>query len=268
MKIVARVAVLAVALLAAVPGRAGDDEDRAAAEIRKYREMLEDGNPAELMEMRGEALWRTPRGPANATLEPCDLGLGPGVVDGAYARLPRYFDDTRRVEDLESRLVTCMTTLQGMDVEEATRQWYRAGSDLEALATFVAGRSRGAIIDVPASRPEEARMLAAGEVLFHRRAGPLDFSCATCHSQDDRRIRLQDLPNLTTAAGARASLATWPAYRVSQSAVWTLERRLIDCIRQMRWPEPGFGSEAVVALELYLQHTASGAALQAPGIKR
>ena len=75
-----------------------------------YREMLADGNPAELFEMEGEELWRTARGPKNATLEQCDLGLGPGVVEGAAAQLPRYFEDTGKVQDLESRLLTCMET--------------------------------------------------------------------------------------------------------------------------------------------------------------
>ncbi len=258
---------LAVALLGAAAVAIGG-EDRAADAIRKYREMLEEGNPAELMEMKGEELWRTPRGPASATLEACDLGLGPGVVDGAYARLPRYFADTGRVQDIESRLVTCMQSLQGMTFEDATRGWYRAGSDLEALVTYVATHSKGRPIDVPATHPEEARMLAAGEDLFFRRSGPLDFSCATCHSQDDRRIRLQELPNFLTAKDARASMVTWPAYRVSQSAVWTMERRLIDCVRQMRWPEPAFGSDALVALQVFLQHRAQGGEMQSPGIKR
>ena len=62
-----------------------------------YREMLADGNPAELYEMEGEELWRTARGPKNATLEQCDLGLGAGVVAGAAAQLPRFFKDTGKV---------------------------------------------------------------------------------------------------------------------------------------------------------------------------
>ena len=32
-------------------------------EIAKYREALQDGNPAELWEARGEEMWTTPRGP-------------------------------------------------------------------------------------------------------------------------------------------------------------------------------------------------------------
>jgi sulfur-oxidizing protein SoxA len=63
-------------------------------------------------------------------------------------------------------------------------------------------------------------------------------------------------------------MAQWPAYRVSQGVVWTMERRLIDCIRQMRWPEPDFGSDVVIALQVYMQHNASGVMLEAPGIKR
>jgi sulfur-oxidizing protein SoxA len=47
-----------------------------------------------------------------------------------------------------------------------------------------------------------------------------------------------------------------------------MERRLIDCIRQMRWPEPAFTSDAVIAIQSYLQHQAQGGVLQSPGIKR
>ena len=77
--------------------------------------MLQDGNPAELFEMNGEELWTTARGPKNATMEKCDLGKGPGVVKGAFVELPRFFVDTGRVQDLESRLITCMATLQGFN---------------------------------------------------------------------------------------------------------------------------------------------------------
>ena len=56
-------------------------------EIEKYRAALGDGNPAELWEARGEAIWKEKRGPKKASLEKCDLGMGPGVVKGAYAHL-------------------------------------------------------------------------------------------------------------------------------------------------------------------------------------
>ena len=261
-------AACAGALLAAAALTAAGDDNHAVDEIAKYREMLKDGNPAELMEMRGEELWITPRGPRAASLQQCDLGLGPGVLPGAYAHLPRWFEDTGKVQDAESRLVTCMTTLQGLTVDEATRNWTKPNSDIEALVTFVATKSQGSAIDAPVLHPREAEFAAVGAELFFRRAGPLDFSCATCHSQDQRRIRLQDLPNFLDPKSAQSSMITWPAYRVSQSAVWTMERRLIDCIRQMRAPDADYLSDAVIALEVYLQKQAAGGVMQAPGIKR
>jgi hypothetical protein len=42
--------------------------------IAEYRAMLQDGNPAELFEAKGEDLWKQKRGPKNASLEKCDLG--------------------------------------------------------------------------------------------------------------------------------------------------------------------------------------------------
>jgi sulfur-oxidizing protein SoxA len=199
------------------------------------------------------------------------MGLGPGKLDGAYAQLPRYFADTKKVMDAESRLVHCMVSLQGFTEAEATKRWYsRPGqdSDIEALVTYIGGKSNGFKIDVPARHPEEARMAKVGEHIFYRRSGPQDFSCAICHGQEGKRIRLQELGNLTTRAGAGTAMGNWPSYRVSQGAVWTMQRRLIDCMRQARWPEPSYLADSIVALEVFLQKTASGTVMQTPGIKR
>jgi L-cysteine S-thiosulfotransferase len=89
----------------------------AADGIAEYRKMLEDGNPAELFEAKGEDIWKTARGPKKASLQACDLGLGPGVVKGAWVQMPRWFADTQRVQDLESRLLTCMENLDFSGVE-------------------------------------------------------------------------------------------------------------------------------------------------------
>ncbi|HET7670234.1 MAG TPA: sulfur oxidation c-type cytochrome SoxA, partial [Burkholderiales bacterium] len=84
----------------------------ARQEIQRYQKMIAEGSPVELFELQGEELWKKAQGPKKTSLEKCDLGLGPGVLKGAYARLPRYFADADRVMDLETRLVHCMTTLQ------------------------------------------------------------------------------------------------------------------------------------------------------------
>lgn len=259
------------AVVAAFAGNVAAQDSKVADELAKYREALADGNPADLLEVKGEGLWSEKRGPKNASLEQCDFGLGPGKLDGAYAQLPRYFKDTGKVMDVESRLVHCMMTLQGLTKEQATKNWFSkpgTESDIEALVTFIGAKSNGMKINVPATHPEEARMAKVGEYIFYRRSGPQDFSCAICHGQDGKRIRLQELGNLTTQEGAGVAMKTWPSYRVSQGAVWTMQRRLIDCMRQARWPEPYYLADSIVALQLFLQKTATGTVMETPGIKR
>ena len=243
-----------------------------ADEIAKYRAALRDGNPAELWELRGEALWRQKRGPKQATLEGCDLGLGPGVVKGAYAQLPRYFADADRVMDLETRLLWCMVSLQGYTDAEARRNVFGSGSerksDLEALSAYITSEARGVPMKVPLSHPKEVEAYRVGEKLFFFRGGTHDFACATCHGEDGKRIRLQDLPNLMTAEGAQKAYTTWPAYRVSQGELRTFEWRLYDCFRQQRFPELEFVSPASIALTTFLAYNANGGTFDAPSIKR
>jgi sulfur-oxidizing protein SoxA len=111
-------------------------------------------------------------------------------------------------------------------------------------------------------------MYALGEKMFYYRGGTHDFACATCHGDDDKRIRLQDLPNLTTREGARKAYTTWPAYRVSQGELRTMEWRLADCFRQQRFPELVYDSDAAIALTTFLAHNANGAPYDGPAIKR
>jgi sulfur-oxidizing protein SoxA len=241
-------------------------------EIAKYREALQDGNPAELWEARGEEMWKAPRGPNKVSFASCDLGLGPGVVKGAYAELPRYFPDAKRVMDLETRLVYCMVSQQGYSESDALRNTFGNGSahrsDLEALAAYVTSQSRGVAMNVALDEPHMHDMYRLGEKMFYYRGGTHDFACATCHGDDGKRIRLQDLPNLTKIEGAQKAYTTWPAYRVSQGELRTFQWRLNDCFRQQRFPELEFGSDASIALTAYLAGRANGAAYDGPAIKR
>ena len=241
-------------------------------EIAKYREALQDGNPAELWEARGEEMWKAPRGPNKVSFASCDLGRGPGVVKGAYAELPRYFPDAKRVMDLETRLVYCMVSQQGYSESDALRNTFGNGSahrsDLEALAAYVTSQSRGVAMNVALDEPHMHDMYRLGEKMFYYRGGTHDFACATCHGDDGKRIRLQDLPNLTKIEGAQKAYTTWPAYRVSQGELRTFQWRLNDCFRQQRFPELEFGSDASIALTAYLAGRANGAAYDGPAIKR
>jgi L-cysteine S-thiosulfotransferase len=238
--------------------------------IDEYRAMLADGNPAELFEAKGELLWKQKRGPRNASLEACDLGKGPGVVKGAFVELPRYFADANKVQDLESRLVTCMERLQGFNAAEIAKTPFGRGemANVTALATWVASESKGLKFNLPQSHPMEKAYYEVGKRMFFMRGGTHDFACASCHGEDGKRIRLQELPNLTKNPGDGIGFAAWPAYRVSNGQMWSMQLRLNDCFRQQRFPYPQFGSDALTALSTYLGVNAHGAKSAAPAIKR
>ncbi|MBW8905733.1 MAG: sulfur oxidation c-type cytochrome SoxA [Betaproteobacteria bacterium] len=242
-----------------------------AREIQRYRQMIAEGSPAELFEVEGEALWKKPEGPKKVSLERCDLGEGPGVLKGAYAHLPRYFKDADSVMDLETRLLHCMTTLQGRSREEATRRVFGSAdrpSEFESLSAYIAAQSRGVRIAPGMSHPKEKASYELGRALYFHRVGAWDFSCASCHGDEGKRIRMQELPVLYKPEAARPVIATWPAYRVSTSQLVTLQWRMNDCYRQMRTPEPTFASETTVALIHFLTATARGETYHGPGNKR
>ncbi len=268
----AALAALAASALLLAAGAAFAQPRTTQQGIEEYRRMLQDGNPAELMIAKGEALWKTRRGPRSASLEQCDLGKGPGVVKGAYAELPRYFVDTDSVMDFESRLVHCMVTLQGFARADVVRKPFssegESATELESLTAFVTDESRGMRIALPQRHPKEVAAFKRGEKIFYFRGGPYDFSCASCHSVDDRRIRLQELPNLTQAEPAQRAFSSWPAYRVSQGALRTMQWRLFDCFRQQRFPQLNYLSPASVDLITFLGVKATGGKMDAPSLKR
>ena len=238
--------------------------------IEEYRAMLQDGNPADLFEAKGESLWKQKRGPKNASLEQCDLGKGPGVYKGVFLELPRFFADTNKVQDMESRLLTCMETLQGLNADAIAKTPFGRGeqNNVTALATWLSAEAKGGKFKLSQAHPQEKIAYEVGKRLFFQRGGPHDFSCASCHAQDGTRIRLQDLPNLTKNPGDGIGFAAWPAYRVSNGQMWGMQQRLNDCYRQQRFPYPGFGSDATIALGVYLGVISEGSKSVAPAIKR
>ena len=268
----------AAALIAAMGASAFAQQaapaDDGEKEIEKYREMINDpmANPGYLAVDRGEQLWALKRGEKNASLETCDLGEGAGKLDGAYAKLPRYFKDADKVMDLEQRLLHCMKTIQGLDTADVVkRRFSRPGvaSDMEDLVAFIANKSNGMKIAPQLAHPKEQEMAALGEAFFHMRAGQYNYSCSSCHGQTGKRIRLQGLPDLSIPGkDAQGAMGTWPTYRVSQSALRTMQHRMWDCFRQQRLAEPVYGSDVVTALTAYLNKQAAGGELTVPSIKR
>ncbi|TSE20940.1 SoxAX cytochrome complex subunit A [Tepidimonas alkaliphilus] len=270
-----RHAAWAVALLACswvAIAKASDDQFAA------FRDMLSEDNPGEFWIDAGRELFHKPRGPKQRSLEACDFGLGPGVLKGAYAQLPRYFADTGRVQTLEGRLVTCMVRLQGFKEEDILRPTYLNSAEensrrdeLTQLAAYVASQSNGMPFKPPMQHPKEKQAYALGEYVFHRRMGMMDLSCAHCHGERARgqQLRGVDLPIMTDPATAGKVTTAFPAYVLKDSNVRTWWWRNHRCNLAMRLPWLKLGSDIDAALTLYQVMTGSqsGAPIQVPGLK-
>ncbi len=262
----------ALAALVFVSSTAQAQQKSAQDAINEYRQSLQDGNPADLNAARGEGLWNAKRG-GKSLAESCDIGLGVGKVKGAVAVLPKYFDDVKKVMDIESRLVHCMVAFQGAKREDfSARTAFSSEGQratlIEDLVAFVYDETRGMDIRVPQGHKTEKDAFERGKQAFYFKGGPYDFSCASCHSEDGKRIRLQDLPNLTKPGPAQAAFSQWPAYRVSQGAVRTMQWRMYDCFRQQRFPEMQYLSQTSVDLITFMGVNANGGKMAAPAIKR
>ncbi|ACL71946.1 sulfur oxidation c-type cytochrome SoxA [Thioalkalivibrio sulfidiphilus] len=230
--------------------------------------MMMADNPALWTMEDGKALFHTPRGPNNVSLESCDFGKGPGVLAGAYTELPRYFADTGRVMDLETRLVHCMMTIQGFAADDpAVRVRDGSNSDHMKLQTYIAAQSSGMPWNPPMKHPLEKAMRDAGEYIFFRRSGTMDFNCATCHTQTGKRVRASVLPN-SSMPEEWTKAVSWPAFRVGHDHVRSSQHRVRECYWQMRHAVPIGGSDATIALISYWTDLARGQPAILPDMKR
>jgi sulfur-oxidizing protein SoxA len=230
--------------------------------------MMMPDNPALWTVEEGEELFREPRGPKNVSLEECDFGKGPGVLEGAYAEMPRYFEDTGKVMDLETRLVHCMKTLQGFpDDDPAVKKRHGSKSDHMKLQSYIAAQSNGMAWNPPMDHPMEKAMRDAGEVLFYRRSGPYDFNCATCHGEKGKRIRASVLPYVGDPKEWTKAIS-WPAFRVGHDNVRSSQHRLRGCYWQMRYPRVAAGSDLSIALLSFWTDAARGEPAIIPDMKR
>ena len=222
---IAAIALACVSAMAFAQGSAAGDP------LAVGRQMLNEDNPGDLWTDKGKELFYAQRGPAKASLEQCDFGLGPGKLDGATTRLPRYFPDTDKVQDLESRLLTCMVQLQGFKREDIVKRAISpagsSGSDVEALALYITSRSNGMKMNVALSHQKEYDMYKAGEYLFYRRSGQTDFACIQCHGEAGKRIRLQDLVNMTEKKQIQETVSTPCAISsaIMSLSIWRMTMR-------------------------------------------
>ncbi|HEX5670104.1 MAG TPA: sulfur oxidation c-type cytochrome SoxA [Sulfuricurvum sp.] len=223
-----------------------------------YAEMLEN-NPADMDLAEGEELFNRFIGEASyAKL----LGVKEKELPKFIAGFPRLIKPAGKVITLAQSLQLAMA-----DRNQAVPKL--ESGEIVKMSAYVKSLANGqkTNIDVKANKQMQ-EMMKLGQTVFEERRGGRGLSCNSCHSPDiiGTRLRMQPLPDL--GAKETASAGTWPAYRMTQSAMVTFDKRMQQCMKNALLAELPLGSKEMVALEVYATNKTKGNAIQIPGLKR
>jgi len=232
-----------LALICLLPGMAiAADERRSgfATMSPALQAMQRDdaGNPAMLWVQEGRVLWARSCASCHGEAEKSMAGVA--------ARYPAFDAGRGRPLNLAQRIA--LHTPLKLESEA-----------LLSVLAYVALQSRGQTIAPPAD-PRLQPWRERGQVLFQRRIGQLNLSCAQCH--DARAGQL-----LAGSLIPQAHPTGYPLYRLEWQTLGSLQRRLRNCATGVRAEAWAVDAEELVELELYLMQRAAGMALDAPALR-
>lgn len=210
-------------------------------------------HPGMLWVEQGAKLWRDPRGTAQKSCADCHGDAKPSMR-GVAASYPKHDANTSKVLNLEQRINLCVTENQKAPALP------HESRELLSLTTYVAHQSKGMPIKVNVEGNAQATF-ERGKALYFQRVGQMNLACTHCHDQNWGKTLLAESVSQGQPDG-------WPAYRLEWQTVGSLQRRLRACFFGVRAEQPAFGSDDLVALELYLAKRAEGLALAVPGVRR
>ena len=207
-------------------------------------------NPGMLFVQLGEQLWARPAGAANKACADCHAIA---AMKGVAVRYPAMTKEGVRPIDLAGRIGLCRTANQQAE------PWAPESRELLSVEAFVARQSRG----LPIAPPDDPRLTPfreQGLVIWGRRQGQLNLSCAICH--DDNAGK-----KLAGVTIPEAHPTAYPVYRLEWQALGSLKRRLRNCLTGIR--AETYPSDAVeyVVLEIFLMDRARGMLFEAPGVR-
>lgn len=232
------------------PGKRRSDTEALSAETRAMQSD-DTANPGMLAVLDGSELWITPPTASARSCEGCHGAIG--TMRGVAARFPAWNAARSAPLDLAGQVNLCRTERQG------SPPFAPEGRELLALTTALGHASRG----VPIAPPNGAGMQASrerGRLLFGRRMGQLNLSCANCH--DDHWGR-----NLAGTTIPQGHPVGYPVYRLEWQATGSLQRRFRNCLTGVRAEPFPFGAAELVDLEAYLMGRAAGLAIETPAVR-
>lgn len=257
MKTLVKIA-LSAALITSL-SNAGEQFAMSDADRAMYAEMLE-SNPADMnIAHGGELLEKNCGGSAGLAKF---LHVSQKDLPSYIAGFPRYLKDFNMVVGIDQVLQAAMHA-------NGKKPFTLQSKDMFEMSAYVKSLANDIPINIDINANQQMKdAYALGEKTFNTNRGKRGLSCLSCHSTDviGSVLRTQPLPAL--GANGNASVATWPAYRMTKSSMSTLQHRMQGCMQNALLEVIPLGSPEMVGMEVYLGHQAKGAKMAIPGLKR
>ena len=222
-----------------------------------FKEALEN-NPAEIELDEGSEEFEKKIGEAKLAKY---LGISEKELPKYIAGFPRYIKKAGIVLTID-QLAQAVLKANGKKVPKL-KKLVKLGLYIKSLAN-----DEKVNLDIDADSHIKS-MYAYGKQMYDERRGNRGMSCWGCHtSKDALGMRLRTQIMVDISAKARASAATWPAYRMAKAKVISVAKRIQQCQSSSGQAVLPQGSREVVALEVYLTSLSNGATMAVPGLKR
>ena len=194
---------------------------------------------------QGKRLWETPFRNGRSFGD-CFAARGHNVL-GHY---PYYDDKLGRVITFENALNDCLQKNGEPQIAYGKR------APMGILVAYARSLSDGMRIDIKLDTPGAIAKYQEGKVLFYRRIGQLNASCAGCHVYNAGKIMRMEV--ISPVLGHATH---WPVFRGGEELM-TFQGRFKRCMEQMRATPFGFNSEEWNNLEFYLTYLSNGLPLK------
>ena len=173
---------------------------------------------------------------------------------GVATRYPKFDESAQTLINLEGQINQCRTNRQQLPALALESQ------RMLSLSSFISQQSQGMPTSVSIRGPA-APWLERGKGYFFQRRGQLNLACHQCHDQSWGKMLRGDLISQGQPNG-------FPAYRLEWQGLGSLHRRLQDCESGVRAKTQELGSDAYLALELYLVWRSQRLPLESPAVRR
>ena len=204
-----------------------------------------------LISIEGENWWQKKMGPLNRSLKNCDLGKGPGIVKGIAKIYPKFFADTNIFQDLESRIVHCMSKQQGFK-----KKYLMEDKSIKKIVikilVWIHEESIDSNYDPLKLNSKEKKFLSVGEDIFNSNflnPKPIFFNCLISNDT----YKNSKLQNLNFNQQVRFFLSSYPRYDRRTQKVIFAKNIVQKCLYAQGVVNKSFHVYAVAPILFYLR---------------